>query len=227
MIQYFPIVTGSLTVLGNINVSGSITTSGSITISGSITSASFATSASNATNAISASYANNLTVAGTLTAQTIVVQTITSSVDYITGSSINGSKITDTHQFTGSMLVTGSATFSSTILAGQGTFQSTGANIISKNTTTSQANLIRYDNSSGTARAYLGYESTNSDFYIDNGEGKILNYVSGGLSLTLNADKSATFASSVTAATKLSVGTSSTLSGVDMWIHSNSSTNVN
>jgi hypothetical protein len=110
MIQYFPIVTGSLTVLGNINVSGSITTSGSITISGSITSASFATSASNATNAISASYANNLTVAGTLTAQTIVVQTITSSVDYITGSSINGSKITDTHQFTGSILLSGSIT---------------------------------------------------------------------------------------------------------------------
>jgi hypothetical protein len=108
MIQYFPIVTGSLTVLGNINVSGSITTSGSITISGSITSASFATSASNATNAISASYANNLTVAGTLTAQTIVVQTITSSVDYITGSSINGSKITDTHQFTGSIYTSGS-----------------------------------------------------------------------------------------------------------------------
>jgi hypothetical protein len=110
MIQYFPIVTGSLTVLGNINVSGSITTSGSITISGSITSASFATSASNATNAISASYANNLTVAGTLTAQTIVVQTITSSVDYITGSSINGSKITDTHQFTGSVSISGSST---------------------------------------------------------------------------------------------------------------------
>jgi hypothetical protein len=110
MIQYFPIVTGSLTVLGNINVSGSITTSGSITISGSITSASFATSASNATNAISASYANNLTVAGTLTAQTIVVQTITSSVDYITGSSINGSLSTNTHLFTGSVSISGSST---------------------------------------------------------------------------------------------------------------------
>jgi hypothetical protein len=108
MIQYFPVVTGSLTVLGNINVSGSITTSGSITISGSITSASFATSASNATNAISASYANNLTVAGTLTAQTIVVQTITSSVDYVTGSTRFGSIAANTHVFTGSIYTSGS-----------------------------------------------------------------------------------------------------------------------
>ena len=108
MIQYFPIVTGSLTVLGNINVSGSITTSGSITISGSITSASFATSASNATNAISASYANNLTVAGTLTAQTIVVQTVTSSVIYSSGSNVFGNNIANTQVLTGSVTVTGS-----------------------------------------------------------------------------------------------------------------------
>ena len=63
MIQYFPIVTGSLTVLGNISVSGSITTSGSITISGSITSASFASTASywsgSIVNAQTASHALN------------------------------------------------------------------------------------------------------------------------------------------------------------------------
>jgi hypothetical protein len=108
MIQYFPIVTGSLTVLGNINVSGSITTSGSITISGSITSASFATSASNATNAISASYANNLTVAGTLTAQTLVVQTVTSSVIYSSGSNVFGNNVANTQVLTGSVNITGS-----------------------------------------------------------------------------------------------------------------------
>ena len=186
MIQYFPIVTGSLTVLGNINVSGSITTSGSITISGSITSASFAStasywsgsivnaesasfvalaqsasyvlnavsssfatsasywsgsivnaesasfvanaqtasyvlnavsssfastasfvalaqSASNAVSAVTASFANNLTVAGTLTAQTLVVQTITSSVDFVTGSTKFGSILANTHVFSGSV----------------------------------------------------------------------------------------------------------------------------
>ena len=136
MIQYFPIVTGSLTVLGNISVSGSITTSGSITISGSITSASFAStasywsgsivnaesasfastasfvalaqSASNAVSAVTASFANNLTVAGTLTAQTLVVQTITSSVDFVTGSTRFGSILDNTHIFTGSVSMTGS-----------------------------------------------------------------------------------------------------------------------
>ena len=45
--------------------------------------------------------------------------------------------------------------------------------------------------------------------------------------LSIASTGAATFSSSVTAATKMSVGTSSTLSAVDMWIHSNSSTNVN
>ena len=131
MIQYFPIVTGSLTVLGNISVSGSITTSGSITISGSITSASFAStasywsgsivnaesasfastasfvalaqSASNAVSAVTASFANAFTVAGNLTAQTLVVQTITSSVDFVTGSTRFGSLLGNTHVFSGSV----------------------------------------------------------------------------------------------------------------------------
>jgi hypothetical protein len=191
MIQYFPVVTGSLTVLGNINVSGSITTSGSITISGSITSASFAStasywsgsitnassasfastasfvanaesasyvltaqtasfvenaqtasyvlnavsssfastasfvalaqSASNAVSAVTASFANNLTVAGTLTAQTLVVQTITSSVDFVTGSTRFGSTGSNTHVFTGSVLMTGS------LAVGSGSFPQTFA----------------------------------------------------------------------------------------------------
>ena len=52
----------------------------------------------------------SLTTTGTLTAQTLVVQTITSSVDFVTGSSVNGSLSSNTHQFTGSVLITGSAT---------------------------------------------------------------------------------------------------------------------
>ena len=135
MIQYFPIVTGSLTVSGSLLVSGGITASGGISISGSIASASFAStasfvalaqsasnavaaqtasfvalaqSASNAVVAQTASYANNLTVAGTLTAQTLVVQTITSSVSTITGSTNFGSLLANTHQFTGSVSMTGS-----------------------------------------------------------------------------------------------------------------------
>jgi hypothetical protein len=86
-----PIITGSVT---NTNIV--LTT---VTSSISVLSASFASTASSA---------DNLTVRGTLTAQTINVQTITSSIDYVTGSSINGSLLSNTHQFTGSTSITGS-----------------------------------------------------------------------------------------------------------------------
>ena len=117
MISYFPVVTGSLTVSGSVNISGGITASGGISISGSIASASFAStasfvalaqSASNAVSAQTASFANTLTVAGNLTAQTLVVQTITSSVDFVTGSTRFGSLLANTHLFTGSVSMTGS-----------------------------------------------------------------------------------------------------------------------
>ena len=50
----------------------------------------------------------SLTVNNTITAQTLHVQTITSSVDFVTGSTRFGTLMSNTHQFTGSVLVTGS-----------------------------------------------------------------------------------------------------------------------
>ena len=50
----------------------------------------------------------SLTVTGDITAQTLVVQTITSSVSFITGSTKFGSLSTKTHEFTGSVFVSGS-----------------------------------------------------------------------------------------------------------------------
>jgi len=52
--------------------------------------------------------ASNALFTGNITAQTLVVQTITSSVEYVTGSTKFGSLSTDTHQFTGSVNVTSS-----------------------------------------------------------------------------------------------------------------------
>jgi hypothetical protein len=101
MIQYFPVVTGSLTVSGSVLVSGSIVSTGGISISGSIASATSSSFAS------TASSADNLLVRNTLTAQTLVVQTITSSVDFVTGSTRFGSLLANTHVFTGSMAITG------------------------------------------------------------------------------------------------------------------------
>jgi hypothetical protein len=100
------IARNGITSLGNIVVSGSITTTGTVAISGSIASASFAATASSA---------DNLLVRNTLTAQTLVVQTITSSVNFVTGSTRFGSLSSNTHVFTGSVSVSGSGTFSSSI----------------------------------------------------------------------------------------------------------------
>ena len=61
-----------------------------------------------ASYALTASSADDFTVRGTLTAQTIVAQVITSSTEYITGSTIFGSELSNTHEFTGSVSITGS-----------------------------------------------------------------------------------------------------------------------
>lgn len=50
----------------------------------------------------------SLTVTGSIIAQTLIVQTITSSVDFVTGSTRFGTAVGNTHQFTGSVLITGS-----------------------------------------------------------------------------------------------------------------------
>jgi hypothetical protein len=72
-------------------------------------------SALSASYAATASYSNALTVGGTITAQTLVVQTITSSVDFITGSARFGSTTGNTHEFTGSVLVSGSQSINGTL----------------------------------------------------------------------------------------------------------------
>ena len=101
---FSPILKGTTTVAqGTTNLSGSFT--------GSLLG-----------TAATASYADNFTVGGTLTAQTINVQIITSSIEFNTGSTRNGSTTANTHQFTGSVLmsgslnVTGSAVFSSDVV---------------------------------------------------------------------------------------------------------------
>jgi hypothetical protein len=53
---------------------------------------------------------SNLIVTGSITAQTLVVQTITSSVDFVTGSTRFGSLSSNTHVFTGSVSISGSST---------------------------------------------------------------------------------------------------------------------
>jgi hypothetical protein len=82
---YQPTITGSLKISGSVEITGSLIGS-----------------------AVTASYATNLTVSGTITAQTLVVQTVTSSVIYSSGSNVFGNDITNTQVMTGSLLMTGS-----------------------------------------------------------------------------------------------------------------------
>lgn len=56
----------------------------------------------------------SVTTSGTITAQTLVVQTITSSIVNMTGSNIFGSVLTDRQTFTGSVVMTGSLTVNTT-----------------------------------------------------------------------------------------------------------------
>jgi hypothetical protein len=85
-------VSGSTTLM-SVSSSGAITTTG--VISGS--------NALSASYAQTSSYATNFNVSGTITATTLVVQTITSSVDFVTGSTRFGSILGNTHVFSGSV----------------------------------------------------------------------------------------------------------------------------
>jgi len=104
--SYVNPLTQSVQISGSLGVTGSV----SITGSGTVLSANVDTIVFTGSFAQSGSVTVNgdITSTGTITAQTLYVQTITSSVDFVTGSTHFGTKITDTHQFTGSVTISGS-----------------------------------------------------------------------------------------------------------------------
>jgi hypothetical protein len=105
LVGLFSATTGNLTLQNGgtftdagfrLDVSGSTRLNGALTVSGS-------SSFTGSVNVL-----GDITSTGTITAQKLVVQTITSSVEFITGSTRNGSLLSNTHQFTGSVDITGS-----------------------------------------------------------------------------------------------------------------------
>jgi hypothetical protein len=114
MIIHNPILTGSFTVNG-IDVSSITSSAASLTSLNAYTASqnnrngTYATTGSNTFAGIQ-TVNSNLVVTGSITAQTLVVQTVTSSVVYSSGSNVFGNNITDTQVFTGSMNLTGSLT---------------------------------------------------------------------------------------------------------------------
>ena len=116
MIIHNPILTGSFTVNGTdvasiTSSAASITAINAYTASQNILNGTYATTGSNTFAGIQ-TVNSNLVVTGSITAQTLVVQTVTSSVIYSSGSNVFGNNIANTQVFTGSMLVTGSSIFS-------------------------------------------------------------------------------------------------------------------
>jgi hypothetical protein len=186
------------------------TASAFITASGSLVSriasneaktGSFATTGSNQFNG-SQTVTGSLTATGTIVAQTLVVQTITSSVDFVTGSNRFGSTTGNTHEFTGSVLVSGSQTINGTLSGIGATFSGTslslGANTngntqLTINSTSSTAQRIAFQ-VAGVDQWLVGSGAANqnTNFEIYNAAGTVV--------LSLNkSTNAATFASSIAA----------------------------
>ena len=92
----------------------------------------------------------NLTTTGTITAQTLVVQTITSSIVNITGSNIFGSQLSDRQTFTGSLFITGSANL-------RGAFNVVGPSPATSVSSSGAGAIIEFKNNAATA--YLGIDN--------------------------------------------------------------------
>jgi hypothetical protein len=111
---------------------------GSLTVTQPITGSLFGTASFATTTSFAAtsSFASDFTVANTLTATTLVVQTVSSSVIYSSGSNVFGNQLINTQVFTGSLQVTGSTHY----IYGNTSFYSgsisvgniTGSNIIGR-----------------------------------------------------------------------------------------------
>jgi hypothetical protein len=215
-------------------VSASFATTASYAVSASVATnavtASYvlnAVSSSFATSAVTASFSPAFTVAGTLTAQTLVVQTITSSVDFVTGSTRFGSLLANTHAFTGSVGMTGSLA-----VVGTGTFSGnvslSNSNLLLGvgNTANSEAIIFSY-NSNAASRSWRIIKDWTAfgDFQIQQSTTQTGATYSDILRFTSTG--AATFSSSVSVATNItlanigttipSIRATSSSGALDLW----------
>jgi hypothetical protein len=101
-------IIGTNTITGSLFVTGSQTFIGTKTITGSVFITGSKTVIGNNTVSGSMSISGSLDVNGTITATTLVVQTVSSSVIYSSGSNVFGNASSNNQTFTGSLLVSGS-----------------------------------------------------------------------------------------------------------------------
>ena len=146
----------------------------SYTSSQNILNGTYATTGSNTFTGVQ-TVNSNLVVTGSITAQTLVVQTITSSVDFVTGSTRFGSSLsTSTHEFTGSVNITGSVAIASAAtyaLDVSGTGRFTGAltaDYLTANSgaliNTTSSPFILYNSGGGGNAKRFAQSMTNGDY---------------------------------------------------------------
>jgi hypothetical protein len=212
MIIHNPILTGSFTVNGTdvssiTSSAASLTSLNAYTASQNNRNGTYATTGSNTFAGIQ-TVNSNLVVTGSITAATLVVQTITSSVDFVTGSTRFGSISANTHQFTGSVSISGSLS---------GTSATFSAGVVSQGAYTG----LQY-NSAGAYPAYNTYfGAIGTNFSNSNSELDIWNTVGGGFVfrrqtgasaqtalLTIASTGAATFLSSASGGQNLRLQTS-------------------
>jgi hypothetical protein len=143
-------------------VSGSTTITGSLNVLGSVTST------------------------GTLTAQTLVVQTITSSVLYSSGSNIFGNSLGNTQAMTGSVGITGSLSLNNIAIPTSASLASTYLPLTGGTLTgTSASTVLSLANSTG---------GTKADFTITENTGLIINSYEGASARSINLQVAGTSA---------------------------------
>jgi hypothetical protein len=140
---------------------------------------------------------SNLVVTGSITAQTLVVQTVTSSVVYSSGSNVFGNDIANTQTFTGSVLVTGSITATEGNFLGSGVDGSLGS-VVRISTTNTNGNARNW----ALVNTFDSYGDLN--FRISTAQGGNA-LVSGSTILTLSRTGAATFSSTLTTSGKITV----------------------
>jgi hypothetical protein len=141
----------------------------------------------------------SLTTTGTITAQTLVVQTITSSVDFVTGSTRFGSSLSNTHVFSGSVTMNPGGLFvSSSGNVGIGTTPNTTAGITELAIGSSNTNPLISGIRDGVSAFSLSSDSGGTKLFERRNSDLILG-TNNTARLTIASTGAATFSSSVTA----------------------------
>ena len=198
----------SISLSGSLVITGSIVASGGITgsFSGSATTSSYALTASSVNPLTqSLSVSGSITATGILTAQTLVVQTITSSIVYSSGSNIFGNQLTDVQQMTGSLRVTGSGNHyiqgGNVGIGTRSPSSFSGYTVASISGTSGGILDLMYN---GTSQLRISAES-GSNYISGVTNAPLYFYTNSALSLTLASTGAATFGSSVSTGGALNI----------------------